>query len=201
MPRRKQGDIAEEGSGRESAGTVLAATIYHTPKNRRPRQDSFPAGRVVRRWGPARVSHEAVRSSPEPHIAFLKREVKRLESVIESAVPADEATRTTPTLGSGGLIHSPDRTDHSIPLVSPVGRATSTSITACSRPARGPESKSMATRRGPTGWADGTRTEAGQKVPQVNPDRVVASGRPSRSASTISAPGPSSPSGEVDVPR
>jgi hypothetical protein len=76
-------------------------------------------------------------------------------------------------------------------VVSPGGGAMTMSSTARSRPARGPESKSMTTRSGPAGGADGTRTEAGQNVPQVNPDRVVASGRPAPSASTTSAPGPS----------
>src|SRR3954469_10679953 len=40
-----------------------------------------------------RVSHEAVRSSLETHIAYLDREVKRLEAVIEEAASKDETTR------------------------------------------------------------------------------------------------------------
>src|SRR3954470_20965619 len=42
-----------------------------------------------------RVSNEAVRASLESQIAFLEREIKRLESLIDAAVPADETTRTT----------------------------------------------------------------------------------------------------------
>jgi hypothetical protein len=72
-----------------------------------------------------------------------------------------------------------------------MGGATLTFVSARSRPARGPESKSTVTWTGPAGWADGTRTEAGQNVPQANPDRAVAIGRPSPAASATSAPGPS----------
>jgi transposase len=42
-----------------------------------------------------RVSHEAVRASLESQIAFLEREVKRIESAIEETVAGDEATRAT----------------------------------------------------------------------------------------------------------
>jgi hypothetical protein len=47
---------------------------------------------------------------------------------------------------------------------------TSIVIVACIRPARGPESNSTEILVGPSGCDSGTRTEAGQNVPQEKPE-------------------------------
>ena len=49
---------------------------------------------------------------------------------------------------------------------------------ALSTPANGPESNPTDSESGRAGKADGTRTEAEQKVPQAKPERAVASVRP-----------------------
>lgn len=79
--------------------------------------------------------------------------------------------------------------------------ATFKVVVVCSGPARGPESNPTSRRIGPAGWDWGTRTEAGQKVPQAKPERATPSDRASVPVSLMSAPGPSWPPGVVGVPR
>ena len=70
------------------------------------------------------------------------------------------------------------------------------------RPASGPESNSAAIVRVPYGCDWGTRTEAGQKVPQANPECAVASTCPALSPRrAIRAPRVSCMVGEVGDPR
>ena len=59
---------------------------------------------------------------------------------------------------------------------------TRTSVAAHNRPASGPVSKAAVSRIGPAGAGSGTRTEAGQNVPQAKPDRAVLTDRPPASS-------------------
>ena len=69
--------------------------------------------------------------------------------------------------------------------------ATSSLVDACSMPASGPESKLTWMTSGPDACASGTRTEAGQNVPQEKPERARASVCCPAPQSVISAPWPS----------
>jgi len=78
---------------------------------------------------------------------------------------------------------------------------TSTVISACRVPARGPESNSAVTLTGPAGWDWGTRTEAWQKVPQAKPEWAVARVWPLVVCKAMWAPSVSWEAGETGAPR
>ena len=73
------------------------------------------------------------------------------------------------------------------------GRITSTVVVALSGPARGPESNSTVRVIGSVDWdgARGTRTEAGQKVPQAKPERAPSIRPAAAEPRLIPAVGPS----------
>jgi hypothetical protein len=86
-----------------------------------------------------------------------------------------------------GLFHTPYRKH----LFQGAVTTTSSRVVACSRPARGPESKVAVAAIGPGGWAEGTRTEARQNVPQAKPEVVVSPIVRAPAASETRADGPS----------
>jgi transposase len=76
------------------AASVLLTEAQQAMRELTSRRDQLIEAIAAEKKRLRRVSHEAVRASLETHIDFLQREVKRLASVIEAAVPADETTRT-----------------------------------------------------------------------------------------------------------
>jgi transposase len=87
--------IAEYGATMRPPASVRLSEAQQGMKELTSRRDQLIESIAAEKKRLRRVSHEAVRSSLESHIAVLGREVKRLESVIEAAVPADGATRAT----------------------------------------------------------------------------------------------------------
>jgi transposase len=87
--------IAEYGATMRPAASVPLSEAQQAMRELTSRRDQLIETIAAEKKRLRRVSHEAVRSSLESQIAFLEGEVKRLEAVIEAAVPAEEATRTT----------------------------------------------------------------------------------------------------------
>ena len=87
--------IAEYGATMRPAASVPLNEAQQAMRELTSRRDQLIEAIAAEKKRLRRVSHEAVRLSLKSQIAFLEGEVKRLESAIEAAVPADEATRTT----------------------------------------------------------------------------------------------------------
>jgi len=87
--------IAEYGATMRPAESVPLSEAQQGMRELTSRRDQLIETIAAEKKRLRRVSHEAVRSSLEAQIAFLEGEVKRLEAVIEAAVSAEEATRTT----------------------------------------------------------------------------------------------------------
>jgi transposase len=87
--------IAEYGATMRPAASVPLSEAQQAMRELTSRRDQLIEAIAAEKKRLRRVSHEAVRSSLEAQIAFLKGEVKRLEAAIDAAVPADETTRTT----------------------------------------------------------------------------------------------------------
>src|SRR5215207_4546730 len=95
--------IAEYGATMRPAASVPLSEAQQGMRELTSRRDQLIEAIAAEKKRLRRVSHEAVRASLEAQIAFLVAEVKRLESVIEAAVSADEPTRRT----SGILVSIP----------------------------------------------------------------------------------------------
>ena len=87
--------IDEYGATMQPAASVPLSEAQQGMRELTSRRDQLIEAIVAEKKRLRRVSHEDVRSSLESHIAYLEREVKRLEAVIEAAVPEEEATRAT----------------------------------------------------------------------------------------------------------
>src|SRR5262249_21206598 len=87
--------IAEYGATMRPAASVPLSEAQQGMRELTSRRDQLIEAIAAEKKRLRRVSHEAVRSSLESHIAFLEGEVKRLEAAIEQAVPADQSTRAT----------------------------------------------------------------------------------------------------------
>jgi transposase len=87
--------IAEYGATMRPAESVPLSEAQQTLKELSSRRDQLIEAISAEKKRLRRVSHEVVRVSLESQIAALEREVKRIESAIEKAVPADETTRAT----------------------------------------------------------------------------------------------------------
>jgi transposase len=87
--------IAEYGATMRPAASVPLSEAQQAMRELTSRRDQLIEALAAEKKRLRRVSHEAVRGSLESQIAFLEREVKRLESVIEEAVPKDKTTQAT----------------------------------------------------------------------------------------------------------
>ena len=87
--------IAEYGATMRPAVSVPLSEAHQAMRELTSRRDQLIEAISAEKKRLRRVSHEAVRASLASLIAFLEREVKRIESAIEEAVPKDEATRAT----------------------------------------------------------------------------------------------------------
>jgi transposase len=87
--------IAEYGATMKPAASIPLTEAQQGMRELTSRRDQLIEAIAAEKKRLRRVSHEAVQASLEAQIAFLVAEVKRLEAVIEAAVPAEEATRTT----------------------------------------------------------------------------------------------------------
>src|SRR4051794_14769336 len=81
--------IAEYGATMRPAASVPLSELQQAMRELTSRRDQLIKAIAAEKKRLRRVSQEAVRSSLEAHIAYLDREVKRLEAV----APKDEATR------------------------------------------------------------------------------------------------------------
>ncbi len=87
--------IAEYGATMRPAASVAPTEAQQGMRELTSRRDQLIAAIAAEKKRLRRVSHEAVRASLEAQIAFLEREVKRIEAAIEEAVPKDQTTQTT----------------------------------------------------------------------------------------------------------
>jgi transposase len=87
--------IAEYGATMRPPASVPLTEAQQGMRELTSRRDQLIEAIAAERKRLRRVSNETVRTSLESQIAALEREVKRIESAIEEAVPKDEATRTT----------------------------------------------------------------------------------------------------------
>jgi transposase len=87
--------IAEYAATMRPAESVPRSEAQQAMKELSSRRDQLIEAISAEKKRLRRVSHEAVRASLESLIAFLEREVKRIESAIEETVAGDEATRAT----------------------------------------------------------------------------------------------------------
>jgi transposase len=85
--------IAEYGATMRPAASVPLSELQQAMRELTSRRDQLIEAIAAEKKRLRRISQEAVRSSLETHIAYLDREVKRLEAVIEEAAQKDEATR------------------------------------------------------------------------------------------------------------
>jgi transposase len=87
--------IAEYGATMKPAASVPLTEAQQGMRELTSRREQLIEAIAAEKKRLRRVSHEAVRSSLEAQIAFLEREVKRLEAVVAAAVRAEETTQTT----------------------------------------------------------------------------------------------------------
>jgi transposase len=87
--------IAEYGATMRPAASVPLSEAQQGMRELTSRRDQLIEAIAAEKKRLRRVSHEVVRASLESQIASLEREVKRIGSAIEEAVPKDEATRAT----------------------------------------------------------------------------------------------------------
>src|SRR5215211_2370702 len=87
--------IAEYGATMQPAASVPLSEAQQAMRELTSRRDQLIEAIAAEKKRLRRVSHEVVRASLESQIASLEREVKRIGSAIEEAVPKDEATQTT----------------------------------------------------------------------------------------------------------
>ena len=87
--------IAEYAATMRPAASVPLSEVQQAMKELSGRRDQLIEAISAEKKRLRRVSHEAVRASLESLIAFLEREVKRIESATEETVAGDEATRAT----------------------------------------------------------------------------------------------------------
>src|SRR5918993_22132 len=103
--------IAEYGATMRPSASVPLSEAQQGMRELTSRRDQLIEAIAAEKKRLRRVSHEVVRASLESQIASLEREVKRIGSAIEEAVPKDEATRTTAeilkSIPGGGKLTAP----------------------------------------------------------------------------------------------